>query len=228
MELASSEVSVQGNANLRVAGTAAQPVILGRSTLTGGELFFGGNRYIVQQGTIEFLNPVRTEPVVNLQVRTTIDQYNISLNIQGPVERLHTNFTSDPALPPVDIINLIARGTTTEAAAAQQSQPLALGAQSAIASAISNQVSGRIAKVAGISHLSVDPAIGGNGQNPGARISVQQRVTSNMYVTFATDVTSTQSQAIELEYRFNRRWSVRGVRDQNGGFGVDGHYTKEF
>ncbi|HYX52048.1 MAG TPA: translocation/assembly module TamB domain-containing protein [Candidatus Limnocylindrales bacterium] len=228
MDLASSQVSIQGNANLRVTGTAAQPVILGRTNLTGGELFLAGNRYIIQQGTIEFLNPVRTEPVVNLQVRTTINEYNISLNIQGPVERLHTNFTSDPALPPVDIINLIARGQTTEAAAASQGQPLALGAQSALASAVSGQVSNRIAKVAGISHLSVDPALGGNGQDPGARISIQQRVTSNMYLTFATDVTSTQRQAIELEYRLNRRWSLQGVRDQNGGFGVDAHYTKEY
>ncbi|HWF05380.1 MAG TPA: translocation/assembly module TamB domain-containing protein, partial [Candidatus Angelobacter sp.] len=37
MNLSSSQVSVRGDANLRVAGTAATPVILGRTTLTGGE-----------------------------------------------------------------------------------------------------------------------------------------------------------------------------------------------
>ena len=227
MQLASSQVSISGNADLRVAGTAAQPVILGHTTLTGGELFFGGNRFTIDQGTIDFLNPVRTQPVVNLQVKTTIDQYNITLGLLGPVERLHTNYASDPALPPVDIINLIARGETTESAAAAPSQPLMLGAQSALASVASSQVSSKIAKIAGISHLSIDPALGGD-QNTGPRISIEQRVTSNLYVTFATDVTSTQRQAVELEYKFNPKWSVSGVRDQNGGFGVDGHYRKDF
>jgi translocation and assembly module TamB len=36
MNLASSKVSLQGSANLRLTGTAATPVILGRTNLTGG------------------------------------------------------------------------------------------------------------------------------------------------------------------------------------------------
>lgn len=228
MQLQSSQVSISGNANLRVAGTAANPVILGRTTLTGGEMFYGGNRYVLQNGTIDFLNPVRTEPVVNIQVKTTIDQYNIAMMVQGPIERLHTEYTSDPSLPPVDIINLIATGQTTEAAGANPSPGFTSGAESLLAQQASSAVTSRIAKVAGLSHLSVDPALGGNGTDPGARIAIQQRVTSNMYVTFATDVTSTQRQAVELEYQFNRKWSMTGVRDQNGGFGVDGHYKKDF
>ena len=103
-----------------------------------------------------------------------------------------------------------------------------LGAQSELASLASSTVSSKIAKVAGISHLSIDPALGGDTRNSGPRISIQQRVTSNIYVTFATDVTSTQSQAVEMQYQFNRKWSVSGTRDQNGGFGVDAHYHKDF
>jgi len=228
MELQSSQVSLSGNANLRIAGTAAAPVILGRATLTSGEMFLAGNRYVLQNGTIDFLNPVRTEPVVNIRAQTVIDQYNIAMNIEGPVERLHTDYTSDPALPPVDIINLIAFGKTTESAGANPSPGGSMGAESLLAQGISSQVSSRVAKVAGISHLSIDPALGGNGENPGARIAIQQRVTGNLYVTFATDVTSTQRQAIEMQYQFNPKWSMSGVRDQNGGFGVDLHYKKDY
>lgn len=228
MQLASSQVSVSGDANLRLVGTADTPVILGRADLTGGEVFLAGNRYTLQSGTIDFLNPVRTEPVVNLRVQSTIDQYNITMNIQGPIERLRTDYTSDPALPPVDIINLIAFGKTTEASGANPAPTGSLGAESIAAQGISSQVSGRIAKVAGLSHLSIDPALGGNGEDPGARITVQQRVTGNFFVTFATDVTSTQRQALQMEYRFNRKWSASAIRDQNGGFGVDARYTKDY
>jgi translocation and assembly module TamB len=231
MNLVSSQVSVKGDANLRVVGTAADPVILGRSNLTGGEFFLAGNRYQVDHGTIDFLNPVRTEPVLNIQVKTRIDQYNITLGLNGPVERLQTTYTSDPALPPVDIINLIATGKTVESAAANPSPSptSALGAQSLLASGISSQVSGKIAKLAGVSQLQIDPGLRtDNGQNPGARVAIQQRVTSNLLVTFATDITSTQRQAIQIEYKFNPKWSVSGTRNQNGGFGVDGRYRKDF
>jgi len=231
MNLVSSQVSIKGDANLRVVGTAADPVILGRSNLTGGEFFLAGNRYQVDHGTIDFLNPVRTEPVLNIQVKTTINQYNITLGLNGPVERLQTTYTSDPALPPVDIINLIATGKTVESAAANPSPSptSALGAQSLLASGISSLVSGKIAKLAGVSQLQIDPGLGtDNGQNPGARVAIQQRVTSNLLVTFATDITSTQRQAIQIEYKFNPKWSVSGTRNQNGGFGVDGRYRKDF
>jgi translocation and assembly module TamB len=218
INLVSRTLSLAGTANLRATGTAAEPVILGRVNLNGGDLIFNGNRYILQGGTIDFVNPSRTEPVVNVGVNTTVDQYNIQMHFWGPADKLHTNYASDPALPPADIINLIAFGKTTEASAANPTPPGALGAQSLIASQVSNQITSRIEKVAGISQLSVDPELGGNGTSPGAKIAIQQRVTSKIFVTFSTDVTGTQKDAIKLEYHASPRVSYNIVRDQNGGF----------
>ena len=228
MNVVSNKVSLQGVANLRIVGTAADPVILGRTNLSGGELFVAGNRYLIQSGTIDFLNPVETQPVVNLQVTTVIDQYNIGLRFEGPLARLQTTYTSDPPLPPVDIINLLAFGKTTEAQAANPSPSGRAGAESLLAQGISSQVSSRVAKLAGISQLSIDPSLGGNQSNPGARIAIQQRVTGSLFVTFATDTTSTQQQQIKIEYKLNPRWSLSSVRDQNGGLGVEAKYQKTF
>ncbi len=221
INLVSRTLSIQGAANLRVSGTAAQPVILGRVNLSGGDLIFSGNRYLLQGGTIDFVNPVQTEPVVNVSVNTTIQQYNIQLRFWGPADHLHTNYASDPALPPSDIINLIAFGKTSEATAANPTPPGNLGAESLIASQVSSQITSRVEKIAGISQLSVDPELGSNTKNPGARVAIQQRVTSKIFVTFATDVTSTQRQVIKLEYQASPRLSFSGVRDENGGFGFD-------
>ncbi len=52
-------------------------------------------------------------------------------------------------------------------------------------------------------------------------MTVQQRVTSKIFVTFSTDVTSTQSQIIQLEYQASPRVSYSAARDQNGGFAFD-------
>ena len=228
LNLTSRTLSLAGSANLRVQGTAAQPVILGRMNVSNGELIFSGNRYILQGGTVDFRNPSRTEPIVDMSVNTTIQQYEIQMRFWGPADHLHTTYASDPALPPSDIINLIAFGKTSEAAAANPTPPGALGAQSLIASQVSSQVTSRVSKAAGISQLSIDPVLGNSQQSPGARIAIQQRVTSKIFVTFATDVTSTQSQTIKFEYQKSRRTSFSAARDQNGGFSVETTFRKEW
>lgn len=221
LNLSSSQLSVQGAANLRVTGTAAQPTILGRVNLTGGDLIFRGNRYLLQPSSLDFTDPYQISPRVNLAVDTTVDQYNVHMLFRGTMDRLRTTYTSEPSLPPSDIINLLVFGKTTEAQNANPT-PGNLGAESMIASSVSGQLTNRVEKIAGISQLSVDPVLGStNGQNPGARVTVQQRVTGNLFVTFATDATSTQSQVIKLEYQATPRVGVSGVRDQNGGFAFD-------
>ncbi len=224
----SRTVSVKGSANLNVTGSADQPVILGRVDITGGDMLVFGNRYIIHNGTIAFVNAVETEPVLNVQASTTIDQYKIELRLQGPIDRLRTSYTSDPSLPPSDIIHLLAFGQTSEAAAAN-STPGNLGAESILAQGVSSQLTSRIQKVAGISHISIDPTLGSTNQtNPYARITVQQRVTSNLFVTFETDVTSTEREVIQVQYQINPRWSVSTTRDQNGGFAFDARVHKTF
>jgi translocation and assembly module TamB len=228
LNLSSRQLSLAGSANLQVRGTATEPVLLGRINVTDGDLIFYGNRYVVQSGTIDFRNPSRTEPVLNISANTTIQQYDIQMHLWGPADKLNTNYSSDPALPPSDIINLIAFGKTAEASAANPT-PGALGAQSAIASQVSSQITNRISEVAGISQLSVDPELGSNQQGgQGTQITIQQRVTGKVFVTFSTDVTGTQQEVIQVEYQLNPRASVKALRDQNGGFSFETNFKKEW
>jgi translocation and assembly module TamB len=226
--LSSSTVSIEGSANLNIRGTAATPVLLGRATLTGGEIFFLGNRYEVQNGTIDFANPARTEPNVNIYVTTTVQQYNVTLNFVGTPDKLRTNYSSTPPLAPADIINLVAFGQTSEESASAGSTPATLGAESVLAQGVSSQVGSRLGKLAGLSQLTIDPSLGGNQQDPGARVAIQQRVTGSLLVTFSTDVTTTQSEAIEVEYQPKKQVSFSVLRDQNGGYGIGVRIHKTF
>ena len=227
LTLASSQVSIAGSANLNVTGTAANPVILGRITLTNGELFFQGKRFEIQSGTIAFVNPARTEPVLNLYVKTTIEQYKVTINFSGPIDRLKTNYTSDPSLPPIDIINLLAFGQTTAEKASNASAPASLGAQSVLAQGVAGQVAKGVQNLTGISQLTLDPTAG-NSQNPGAQVAIQQRVTGTLFLTFSTNVTSTQQQTIQVQYQPKPHWRISVIRDEYDGYGVDVRYHKVF
>ena len=223
INLASRTLSVQGSANLQLRGTAAQPVILGRVNLNNGDIILNGDRFVLNGGTIEFVNPSETEPVVNVALNTTIQQYSIYLRFNGPVQQMRTNYSSDPALPAADIINLLAFGQTTEANSANPSTPANQAAESLVASQVSSQVTSRVSKIAGISQLSINPVLaGGSSQGtPGANITIQQRVTGNLFVTFSSNVASTQNQTISGQYQISPRVAVSATRDQNGGFAFD-------
>jgi translocation and assembly module TamB len=219
----SSQVSMAGSANLNVIGTAADPVIIGRSDLDSGELFYRNVRYQLQRGIITFEDPNQTSPVLDVSVSTTLEQYNLTLNLRGPFDRLTTSYTSDPPLATADIINLIALGkTTSESAASSQST------DSIIASQAASQLSGGIQKLAGISSLQINPLLGGNSQNPSAQVALQQRVTKNFLFTFSTDVSQPGQEIVQGDYQINQKWSVSVERDQLGGVSVDGRYHTKF
>jgi translocation and assembly module TamB len=227
LDLASSQISIGGSANLNAIGTVADPVILGRVTLTSGEIFFLGKRFEIQNGTIEFANTVRSEPVVSLYVKTVVDQYNITVNLTGPLDRLKSSYTSDPALSTADIINLLAFGQTTADAASNAATPASVAAESAVASAAGSQVASQVQKITGISQLTLNP-LAGNNENPGSQIAIQQRVSGNVLLTFSTDVTSSQNQTVQVQYQVKRNVSISVLRDEYGGYGVDVRYHKSF
>ena len=219
----SSQASVEGDVNLRVIGTAANPVIIGRTNLTSGELFYRNVRYQLQRGIITFENPNETEPVMNVSVTTTVEQYNLTLTLRGPFDKLTTSYVSDPPLATADIINLIAQGKTT-----QEANAVSQSTDSMIASQAAGQFSSSVQKLAGISSLQIDPLVGGTNQSPSARVAIQQRVTKNFLFTFSTDVSQPGNEIVQGDYQLNKRWSVSMTRDQTGGVSVNGRFHTNF
>ena len=81
----------------------------------------------------------------------------------------------------------------------------------------------RISKAAGISQLSISPVLAGStaAGPPGANLTIQQRVTGNLFVTFSTNVATTQGQTIQGQYQVSPRVVVSATRDPDGGFAFD-------
>jgi translocation and assembly module TamB len=219
----SSQISIAGRVALQVGGTAADPVITGRTNLTSGEMFYRNVRYELQKGVITFDDPNHTHPVMNVSVATTVKQYDLTLTLRGPLDKLTTSYVSDPPLATADIINLVARGKTT-----QEADATSQSTDSMIASQAASQLSSSVQKLAGISSLQIDPLIGGNNSNPSARVAMQQRVTKDLLFSFSTDLSQPGSEIIQGQYQINKRWSVSLSRDEQGGVSVDGRFHTRF
>ena len=213
------------DANLRLRGTWEHPILLGHIHLLSGEMNFRGNQFTIARGDINFANPFRMDPVLNVEATTTIRQYEVTLDFTGPASRLTLAYRSDPPLPSSDIIELLALGQTGEESAARTAtgQNAGVGASALLSEAISSQLGGRIQRLFGISHFSVGPSVAtlNTQQNSIASVTIEQQVTRGLVITYITDVTTTQYQVIQIEYTINREFSVLALRDENGTFGLD-------
>ncbi len=227
---------LQADANLRVRGTWEHPILLGHIHILSGDLYFAGNRYRVSRGDLNFANPFRLDPVLNVEATTTIQQYEITLNFNGPASKLTLAYRSDPPLPANDIITLLALGQTSSEATARSggtTQSGTAGASAILSEAISSQLGGRLERLFGITRFRVDPGLTGVGstgseQNAAARVTVEQQIARNLTITYVSNVGSTQQQVIQVEYNVDRNVSVVGLRDQNGTFGIDIKIKKRF
>ncbi len=218
-------------ASLNVRGTAEEPGILGRVTVTDGQLVFFGNTYTVNVGNINFYNPNTIEPILNLSLETIAQNVDVTLGVRGPIDNLQLSYSSDPPLTFQQIVQLLATNTTPSnpIIAAQQPTPpqestAQMGESALLGQAIANPLASRVQRVFGISQFKIDPSFSGSGGQPSARVTLQQKITNSVTFTYITDVTQTNSEIIRVEWAIDPKLSAVALRDFNGNVSLEFFY----
>jgi translocation and assembly module TamB len=230
IEWSGAHVEMEGDVRLR--GTWDRPVLLGDIHLLGGEMPFRGNNFELTRGDINFANPFRLDPVLNIEATSTISQYQVTIDFTGPSSHLSMNYRSDPPLPDTDIVALLALGSPGEESGLR-SEPGAAqnyGATALLSEAISTGVGGRIEQLFGISSFRVDPFVAGTAteSNAAARVTIQEQLTKDISITYSTNASSSQYQMIQVSYAIQRGISIEFLRDINGTYGMDVKFVKHF
>ena len=228
--------NLQLNGDLRVRGTAARPGMLGRLTITRGDLVFFGSKYRVSTGDIGFYDPLRIEPILNFSLETQAKGVNVVLNVTGPVDNMKLSYTSEPPLQFQEIVSLLASGKTPTSdptlLANQPSQPTQsfqqMGESAIVSKALADPVSSRLQRVFGVSQLKIDPAFTSGSDLPQARVTLQQQVATNLTFTYVTALDDPNAQIVRIEWAFAPKWSAIANRDENGIFSVNLLYKKQF
>jgi translocation and assembly module TamB len=227
--------NLQAEANLRLRGTASNPALLGRINITQGQMVFFGTKFTINQGSIAFYNPLRVEPVLDVDLETKARGIDVMLTVSGPLDKLNLTPRSDPPLQFNEIVALLATGRnpTSDPAllAAQSTSPQSwqqIGASAMLGQAISSPVAGRLQRFFGVSNLRVDPTLPGVETNPQARLTLEQQVTPDLTFTYITNVTTSNPQVVRVEWSFSRQWSAVVLREENGLLGLDFFYKRRF
>jgi translocation and assembly module TamB len=219
---------VQAEANLRLRGTVTNPAVLGRINITQGKLQFFGTDYTVSQGSISFYNPIRVEPILNIDLETRARGIDITLTVSGPLNKLKLTPRSDPPLQFSEIVALLAQGRAPSSDPSylrrQADNPQTFtqaGASTLLGTAIASPVAGRLQRFFGVSRLRIDPSLSGLENNPQARVTLEEQVTPDITFTYITNVTSSNPQNLRVEWAVSKKWSVVALREENGVLGLD-------
>ena len=227
---------LQVEANLRLKGSVSNPSVIGRINITQGQLIFFGTKYTIDAGSISFYNPVRIEPILNIDLETKARGIDIILSVTGPASKPKLTPRSDPPLEYNEIISLLATGRTPTSdptlLAQQSTAPQSWqqsGATALLGQAIASPVAGRLQRFFGVSQLRIDPTLPGvESNNPQARITIEKQVTPSVSLTYITNVTTTNPQIVRLEWSVSRQYSVVLLRDENGTGSLDFFFKKRF
>ena len=222
----SSLARVSGDADLRLRGTMAKPVLLGRTNIQEGQIFFNGAKYELERGDISFTNPVKIDPVLDLAASIRVRDYDIEIGFHGTSDKLNVVYRSEPPLPQADIIALLALGRTQEESAqvgASQSAFTQEASSAILGQAINATVSNRVQKLFGVSRIKIDPQAPGTETSTyqGPQVTIEQQVSNKLTLTYVQPVSQATQQTIQGEYNVTRNVSIVAVRDQNGVFALD-------
>jgi translocation and assembly module TamB len=230
--------NIQADADLRVRGTPDRPILLGHVTVNSGQIEFFGNKYSINRGEISFNNPAKIEPVINMDLSTKVRGITVNISFSGSLNKLNFSYRSDPPLEASDIVALLAVGRTpstvgpfasTQASTNSNSSYLGLGSESnSLLSQAIDPNSGRLQKFFGVSHIKIDPQLTDVTIVPQARLTMEQQVSSDVTLTYITNLAVTNQQIVRVQWDFSRKWAAVALRDENGAFSIDIQYRKRF
>ena len=213
-----------GNVDLHLRGTLASPSLLGSIAITEGSALLAGTRYELQRGDINFTNPVRIEPSIDLNATARVEDYDITLGLHGTPQKLAVSYRSDPPLPEADVVALLALGRTGNQQrlyTQQQEQEISNPTTDALlGGALNATVSNRVQKLFGAGSVKVDPNYLGALGNSTSRIIVEEQLGRNLTLTYATNVNTTGQQLLQAEVAVNRHVSLLVARDESGVFSM--------
>jgi TamB, inner membrane protein subunit of TAM complex len=208
---------VEASADLQVRGTFDQPEIAGTIQVLGGESVFLGNRYYIQEGSIDFPSGDRLNPVFDVAAearpRLAGQTYVVTVRATGTLDRLHFDLNSDPWLPETDVLSLLAGATpdvgTAESRALgssqeQQQRLIQTVGAAILTSPLTSLVGSVVERTGALDTVQITPVLASDNTfqqlNPSARVTLGKRISPRVYLTYSRTLSGPQEELILLEY----------------------------
>ena len=221
--------------NLQLTGDATNPSVSGTVGILDGEVTVRGRKFIVTGGSIDFRDPHRINPVLNIsaesQITTTDTDYVVSVAVTGTAEQPRVQFSAeDPSLTQNDVLGLVAFGQTSTQL--QHSQRGA-GSVGSLVLLPTGGVQKQFGELVGVDRFEVTAAQSRDTTAIEPRVTIGKDLTEQLRAVVWTQFGIQARRAVQLEYRVTRRFSLLGSWESEtdasaGAFGGDVKFRFDF
>ncbi len=226
--------------DLSIGGNLSQPVVKGRADVTSGTITFKKKVFDITRGVIDFVNPYKTEMMLDIEGNTTIsennkNQWEITLTLKGTPDNLELNLSSVPEETDADILSLLIFGQKTGEWNKGDSQNKTSTRQ-LLTGIIADTLSGELKNVTGMDILELETGTDSSSDEQEAqkeservKVTVGKHLSDRM--TIKVDLESKNGEMIQRaisEYKFLENILLKGFQDTQGVFGGEIVFRIEF
>ncbi len=210
-------------------GTVNHPQLLGRVDAPKGTVYLRKNEFKILHAAVDFIDPNRMNPVLDIQAETQVREYLIRIAVTGTADRAVVTYISDPPLADTDILSLLALGRKGSELKGKETN-IGVGEAASFATGQFQDIFEKRARsLTGLDRFQVDPYVSKSDTSV-PRVTVGKELMQNkLYVTYSSNVgASIPEQIFSIEYILNKHFSLVGERNDLGNTGADIKYRFEF
>ncbi|WDP84442.1 MAG: translocation/assembly module TamB domain-containing protein [Desulfobacter sp.] len=219
---------LQVSPDLTIQGSLDAPLLAGRAQVDSGIINFQKVEFEVKKGIIDFLNPYKIEPDIEIEGETQIRDWTITLAVSGTPDNLDFQFSSDPSEQHEDILSLIAFGKTTrELRSADGGGGFA--PQGILSGMVADILEKKGKEATGFDYFEIKPQDTDDQGNPGVKVTIGTDLSRKISVKYGVDVRNGETvQRVTTDYKLLENLFMRGYQDTGGNFGGELKYRLEF
>jgi autotransporter translocation and assembly factor TamB len=211
---------------VRVTGTSVQPGLVGRlEAMPGGEVDLSGQQFELDHASATFSDPDRIAPYLDVLGRTVVETVEITVGLNGTLDRLAPTLISNPPLPETDILALLSTGRRASQTSGAQAGALA---GSFLTEELAGAVTRRARTLLDVDQLRVDPFAATETGTPTARLTVVKQIAHDWTVTVSTNLATNREEVVQSRWRLGPALYLEASRDIDGSYSLGVRWRRRY
>ncbi|MBF8259706.1 MAG: hypothetical protein HW377_2080, partial [Actinobacteria bacterium] len=203
-----ADANVKGE--FKVAGDASRVIILGAFDVLDGFAEYQGNKYDLKRVGVEFQNPLRNNPRLDVRAETKKGNVTVIVSVNGTLEKYEVDLSSDPPLSKNDIVSLLSLGVTTQALAGSEGALSAAAASSIILGPYKGKMEEDIRGVGRLDKFAIESSYSATSKSFEPKLIVGKTLGDRFSVTVSSSVGTNAESTATAEFKLLENVYLQG------------------
>lgn len=215
--------------DLRLYGKVNHPLISGRAEVESGRITYRKKTFEVKKGVLDFLNPYKIEPAIEVESEARVRDWLILLVVSGTPDQLSLKLASEPPEEHGDILSILMFDKTM-GEFIEGEGGISWSPRQMIAKIAAKTAGESIRKTTGLDILDLELGRQGDGEAlNGVKVTLGKELSRRMTIKYTIESKDGEMlrQAV-TDYKFLENVLLSGFQDTKGRFGGEFQIRIEF